>query len=79
MSLADYLNAKYLTKDESADKKAKKRKRKEEKAKRDGVTLVDEDATGWESSKRDDEDDEDGPVTGMNTFVFPHMICAQFH
>ncbi|KAF3910475.1 hypothetical protein ABW20_dc0109106 [Dactylellina cionopaga] len=62
-SLADYLNAKYLTKDESFDKKAKKRKRKEEKAKARQVTLVDEDATGWEKTRHDDEDDEDMPVT----------------
>jgi len=53
MSLADYLNAKYLTKDESFDKKAKKRKRKEAKAKAKAgqVILVDEDATGWENTR----------------------------
>ncbi|KAF3939564.1 hypothetical protein ABW19_dt0200587 [Dactylella cylindrospora] len=65
-SLADYLNSKYLTKDESFDKKAKKRKRKEEKSKsRPGgqVTFFDEDATGWENSRRDNSDDEDGPIT----------------
>ncbi|KAK6357859.1 hypothetical protein TWF730_007216 [Orbilia blumenaviensis] len=62
-SLADYLNAKYLTKDESFDKKAKKRKRKEEKAKGRQVTLVDDDATGWEKAGPDDDDDEDRPVT----------------
>ncbi|EPS38092.1 hypothetical protein H072_8179 [Dactylellina haptotyla CBS 200.50] len=62
-SLADYLNAKYLTKDESFDKKAKKRKRKEERAKARQVTLVDEDATGWERSYHDEDDEGDGPIT----------------
>ncbi|KAJ6262853.1 Pre-mRNA-splicing factor [Drechslerella dactyloides] len=68
-SLADYLNAKYLTKDDSLDKKAKKRKRKEEKAKAKGhaLTLVDEDATGWEHARdADNDDDDDGygrPIT----------------
>ncbi|KAF3927591.1 hypothetical protein AA313_de0206990 [Arthrobotrys entomopaga] len=62
-SLADYLNAKYLTKDESFDKKAKKRKRKEEKAKARQVTLVDEDATGWEKTGQESDDDDERPVT----------------
>ncbi|KAF2473085.1 uncharacterized protein BDR25DRAFT_282324 [Lindgomyces ingoldianus] len=54
MSLADYLAKNYLTADSPADKKSKKRKRKN---KEDGLKIADDDIAGWSKSKDDDDDD----------------------
>lgn len=57
MSLADYLAKNYLTAD--SDKKSKKRKRK---TKDGGLTIADDDITGWK--KGAESDDEDAPIIG---------------
>lgn len=55
MSLADYLAKNYLTAD--TDKKSKKRKRKNKDA---GLTIDDDDTSGWK--KGADSDDDDAPT-----------------
>lgn len=66
MSLADYLAKKYLTADPAPDKKSKKRKRKGTAATADvsGLTIADDDLTGWKSTvdANGQNDDEDGPL-----------------
>ncbi|KAI9704540.1 MAG: Pre-mRNA-splicing factor cwc26 [Bogoriella megaspora] len=59
MSLADYLAKNYLTADQSSEKKGKKRKRKEAS----GLTIADDDITGWKSKKSSKkQDDEYAPT-----------------
>ena len=59
MALADYLAKNYLTQDSKAEKKAKKRKRKDIS----GLTIADDDALGWDKNNTA-RDAEDGPLTG---------------
>ena len=59
MSLADYLAKKYLTADSRPEKKSKKRKRKDGES---GLTIADDDASGWNTNNTAG-DNEDGPIT----------------
>ena len=58
MSLADYLAKNYLTADSKAEKKSKKRKRKNGES---GLIIADDDALGWNSNNTTG-DNEDGPL-----------------
>lgn len=60
MSLADYLAKNYLTADSKPEKKSKKRKRKDGAA--SGLIIANDDALGWEGSRKALADDE-GPTT----------------
>lgn len=60
-SRADYLT-KYLTADAGTEKKSKKRKRKAAAASTDGLTIADDDLTGWDNSNNGNRDDDDGPM-----------------
>jgi pre-mRNA-splicing factor CWC26 len=64
MSLADYLAKKYLTADppSGASKKSKKRKRKDLSSSTSGLTIADDDLTGFASNQ--DGDNDDGPNEG---------------
>lgn len=57
MGLADYLAQNYL----SAEKPAKKRKRKD-KASKEGLTIEDDEAQTWTNPNHNNEDDEDAPT-----------------
>ena len=57
MGLADYLAQNYL----SAEKPAKKRKRKD-KAPKDGLTIEDDEAQAWTNPNQNNDDDEDAPT-----------------
>lgn len=61
MSLADYLAKNYLTADSKPNKKAKKRKRKDDP--QAGLVIADDDALGWNPAG-DGNADDDGPITG---------------
>lgn len=61
MSLADYLAKNYLTADSKPNKKAKKRKRKDDP--QAGLVIADDDALGWNPAG-DGLADEDAPMTG---------------
>jgi pre-mRNA-splicing factor CWC26 len=65
-SRADYLS-KYLTADPGTEKKSKKRKRKVAATPAEGLIIADDDLTGWDSKKA--QEDEDGPtiVTGQSS------------
>ncbi|KAL8871020.1 MAG: hypothetical protein Q9174_003062 [Haloplaca sp. 1 TL-2023] len=64
MSLADYLAKNYLTADSKAEKKSKKRKRKD--GSQPGLVITDDDALGW-APKLKDGDDEDTPLNVTST------------
>lgn len=66
MSLADYLAKNYLTADAKPEKKAKKRKRKDQS--QSGLVIADDDALGW-NPKGDANADEEAPVTGKLNFL----------
>ncbi|KAI5360763.1 hypothetical protein Slin15195_G086790 [Septoria linicola] len=57
MGLADYLAQNYL----SAEKPTKKRKRKD-KAQKDGLIIEDDDARDWTNAAQNNEDDDDAPT-----------------
>lgn len=65
MSLADYLAKNYLTADSKPNKKAKKRKRKDDP--QAGLVIADDDALGWNPAG-DGHADEDAPVTSKSIF-----------
>ncbi|KAI9689952.1 MAG: Pre-mRNA-splicing factor cwc26 [Bathelium mastoideum] len=66
MSLSDYLAKNYLTADKSTEKKGKKRKRKEVST---GLTIAEDDLTGWTTSDahlRSGDDDATAVVSGQS-------------
>ena len=65
MSLADYLAKNYLTADSKPNKKAKKRKRKDDP--QAGLVIADDDALGWNPAG-DGHADDDAPITGKSIF-----------
>ncbi len=73
MTLADYLAKKYLTADPPTDKKSKKRKRKEKEA---GTVVIDDDAALDWTPNGSNDNDEDGPVTGIYIFVFLSSLTS---
>ena len=62
MSLSDYLAKNYLTADVKAEKKSKKRKRKDPSG-QEGLVIADDDAMGWDRNGATATED-DGPLTG---------------
>ncbi|KAI4151621.1 MAG: hypothetical protein LQ340_003400, partial [Diploschistes diacapsis] len=60
MSLSEYLARNYLTADSKPEKKSKKRKRKDFS---EGVTIAEDDVSGWKTAGTRQEDDDDGPLT----------------
>lgn len=69
MSLADYLAKNYLTADSKPNKKAKKRKRKDDS--QAGLVIADDDALGWNPAG-DGHADDDAPITGKSICSY-HM------
>ena len=72
MTLADYLAKNYLTADSKPDKKSKKRKRKDGST--PGLTIADDDPTGWE--RNTGAPDEDGPLTGGSSCMIFLVLLA---
>ena len=74
MSLADYVAKNYLTADSKPNKKAKKRKRKDDP--QAGLVIADDDALGWNPAG-DGHADDDAPITGKFLHKFySHQIPA---
>ncbi|OCK86364.1 hypothetical protein K432DRAFT_412732 [Lepidopterella palustris CBS 459.81] len=71
MSLADYLAKNYLTADPPAEKKSKKRKRKGAKSETSGLIIADDDISGWNAIKAEDEDDDAPMIFGTITSSKP--------
>lgn len=63
MSLTDYLAKNYLTAD-TTQKQSKKRKRKEPKV---GISIADDDLTGWNAPSADGDDDRPTTVVGSTS------------
>lgn len=72
MSLADYLAKNYLTADSKPNKKAKKRKRKDDP--QAGLVIADDDALGWNPAG-DGNADDDGPITGKFSPQNTHRLA----
>ena len=69
MTLADYLARNYLTPDSKADRKSKKRKRKD--GSQSGLIIADDnddDALGWDKNGSSTRNEEDRPLTGSVPF-----------
>ena len=67
MSLADYLAKHYLTADSKAEKRSKKRKRKNGTT--SGLTIADDDALGWDNDGVGSAEDE-APLECESTFYY---------